>query len=475
MTLSAGSLEGEGRITSQPQNLCRSVGFIPEGKRFIRWLQAEGSINEAIATELYERAKWKRNTIHEDRSFEINYPFFAAAGALHVPDVASIFSDGDPLGIKGRMSFFYTRPAFDHAADIRAANEAINPTGTLIDDVATFFWPCHTTHDPVWAGLDRFHRLKGYPFRFYTLSPDAATFFDENFDHHVDSQQAAHLKDQEKAKFHGKAKTKHLRLALALHLHEQVMARRTNENWVYVLDAKHLAVAYEIGNYLDMVSSRLADFFTFVMSPATTGPANNSAATPAKVSARQQLDQVLQGEWSSFENLSVDKQVAFWQLAQLALLSNSVWIESAAFARQTAVRPLVSALGEYAIARLACFLQHLGFVSIVKGNNTHGTPVFYMVKRHLTQQLNLFNLWSNLLLELEVGLHAYRTFPHDAVLQHKPTNAAGVPVFRDVEDATLRARMQLVQAWRQSVHAQVGHGAEAAPPPASPARARTLN
>ena len=65
MTLSAGSLEGEGRTMSSPQNLGRSVGYLAEGKRFLRWLQAEGSMNESIATELYERAKWKRTTIVE--------------------------------------------------------------------------------------------------------------------------------------------------------------------------------------------------------------------------------------------------------------------------------------------------------------------------------------------------------------------------------------------------------------------------
>lgn len=457
---------------SQPQNLCRSVGFIPEGKRFLRWLQAEGSINEAIATELYERAKWKRNTIHEDRSFEIRYPFFAAAGALHVPDVASIFTDGDPLGIKGRLSFMYTRPAFDHAADIRAANQQINQTGTLVEDLATFFWPCHTTHDPVWAGLDRFEKQKGYPFRFYSLTPDAAAFFDERFDQHVEGQKAAHLADQEKAKFHGKAKTKHLRLALALHLHEQTLARRTQENWKAAVDAKHLAVADEIGKYMDMITARLSDFFGFVMNVAAPKPQSTPAAV--KLTARQQLDQVLQGAWASFQELPADKQTTFWQLAQMALSSPAVWIENAAFARQSAVRPLVDSIGENAVARLACLLRHLGLVTVVKGSNTHGTPLFYIVKRHLTPQLPLFHLWSSMLQEFEVGLHAYKTFPAETVLQHKQHHAATDPTFDDQDEATLRPRLGILQTWRAAVHA----GAAAAvtqPPAAGPQRARTLN
>lgn len=81
MTMSAGSLEGEGRTMSCPQNLGRSVGFLAEGKRFLRWLQAEGTMNEAIATELYERSKWKRTTIVEARGWLLTCVLFQSSGA----------------------------------------------------------------------------------------------------------------------------------------------------------------------------------------------------------------------------------------------------------------------------------------------------------------------------------------------------------------------------------------------------------
>ena len=125
MTLSSGSLEGEGRLMAQEQNLGRSTGYMAEGKRFFKWLLQEGSLNESIATELYERSKWKRTTINDERSFEVLYPFFAVCGALHVPDVASLFLEGDPLGIRGRVSFFYSRPAFNKASEIRQANQEL--------------------------------------------------------------------------------------------------------------------------------------------------------------------------------------------------------------------------------------------------------------------------------------------------------------------------------------------------------------
>ena len=46
LTLSSGSLEGEGRVMARPQNLGRSVGYMAEGKRFFKWLLQEGTVNE---------------------------------------------------------------------------------------------------------------------------------------------------------------------------------------------------------------------------------------------------------------------------------------------------------------------------------------------------------------------------------------------------------------------------------------------
>lgn len=464
MTVSAGSLEGEGRMMSQPQNLGRSVGFMSEGKRFFKWLQNEGSINESIATELYERAKWKRTTIHEDRSFEMSYPFFAACGALHVPDVASLFLDGDPLGIRGRVSFFYSRPAFNIANELRAANRAINANDCLVDECATFFWPCHTTHDPVWSGMDRFTQIKNYPFRFYSLSPDAQRIFDEHFDHHVLEQKQQHLVDQEKAKYHGKAKTKHLRLALALHLFEQTRLQRTSENWDLVLASKHLVVASKLGDYLDMVTDRLAQLFVQVTSDAK--PAVASPSDQVKLSARQQLLNVLQGEFAFFRDLPLEKQVFFWKLAQLFLQSTAVWIENAAFGRQQAVKNLLQSLGDvgnHAIPRAANLLQHLSLAVIVMGKNTHGTPLFYVVKRHLDASEPGFTSLSNLLVEFEIPLHAYKTFPTAVVLQHRPAHASSLPSFAAVDEDAVRPHVAIVQGWRSVTHERAAAGAALVP------------
>ena len=52
LSLGSGSLEGEGKVACQRQNLGRTCAFLTEGKRWFNWLQAEGTLNETIVTEL---------------------------------------------------------------------------------------------------------------------------------------------------------------------------------------------------------------------------------------------------------------------------------------------------------------------------------------------------------------------------------------------------------------------------------------
>ena len=498
ITMSAGSLEGEGRSMSCPQNLGRSVGFLAEGKRFLRWLQAEGTMNESIATELYERSKWKRTTIVEagvrlfvegvleflnllvlaalgscwslfkcqDRSFEIAYPYFAACGALHVPDVASLFLEGDPLGLRGRMSFFYSRPAFKKAAEVRAANATLNSSGQLSEEVATFFWPCNTTHDPLWAGLERFAQVKGYPFRVYELSEAARAVFDQAFDFHVAKQKENHLVDQELAKFHGKAKTKHVRLALALHLYEQTRQRKTSETWSMVVEQKHLVVAMKLGEYLDKVSEGMARFYASVMSdPIPPVP------SAGKLSARQQLTAVLEGDWSFFAQIDDGLKVLFWKLCHEVLLLESVWIENVALTRLRTVKLLLSPLadqGATVLPRVANLLEHLGLAAIVKGNNSHGTPLFFVVKRVLAGGMPGYSLLVDILSHFDISLASYKTFPSESVESHKPAKAAAMPSFSHVNEEVLRSRRDVVSAWK-SIVARLAAAPNAAAVAAAPA------
>ena len=69
--------------------------------------------------------------VSSQRSFEIVYPFLGVLGALHVEDLWSIFAQPDPLGLRGRLQIFYSRPVMKRAHDIETANADLgNQRGT---------------------------------------------------------------------------------------------------------------------------------------------------------------------------------------------------------------------------------------------------------------------------------------------------------------------------------------------------------
>ena len=94
----------------------------------------------------------------------------------------------------------------------------------------------------------------------------AYSIFEERFDHHVALQEAAHLRDQEEAKFHGKAKTKNLRWALLIHLVDQARTGVTLEEWSTQLTPGAIHAGNLIGDYCDAFGAKIADFFTGLVS-----------------------------------------------------------------------------------------------------------------------------------------------------------------------------------------------------------------
>ena len=82
--------------------------------RFLKWLEKEGSLNESVVVELFERLRWRRYTVHAD---VVPCPFLLAAGALHIEDVVELYTNGDPLGIRGRLGLFYARATFKRARE----------------------------------------------------------------------------------------------------------------------------------------------------------------------------------------------------------------------------------------------------------------------------------------------------------------------------------------------------------------------
>ena len=63
------------------------------------------------------------------------YPHIGVSGNVHVEDIAPIFLQADPLGLRGRLLFFYARQRFCRLEEIRAANEALNTTAVRLSDL----------------------------------------------------------------------------------------------------------------------------------------------------------------------------------------------------------------------------------------------------------------------------------------------------------------------------------------------------
>ena len=337
--------------------------------------------------------------------------------------------------------------------------------------VATFVWPCHTTHDPVWCGHDRFTNIKGYYFRKYTLDADASRHFDEHFDQHVAAQRENHLVNQEKAKYHGKAKTKHLRLALALHLFEQVRLRRTSETWTMEIASRHIVAALALGTYLDMVTKKLATCFESAMASVTDAamPATPAGAT-VRLSARQQLQSVLNTTWDFYTTGACTESVSctLWLLCKLILGIDSVWIDSGALGRRAQVKQICGANPEggavHKLARAANVLEHLYLVSTVMNKNTHGSPCFYLVKRHLQAETPGHQALLDLLATFDVGIATYRSFSSASIQEHRPNHASALPTFAEVDTVRFNERQPLVRQWRaacyRNAEAQTAAGAQ---------------
>jgi len=67
--------------------------------------------------------------INLQRSFSMPYPFLGVCGALHLEDIWPLYAQADPLGLRGRLCLFYSRPVMKRARDIEAANERLGNTG----------------------------------------------------------------------------------------------------------------------------------------------------------------------------------------------------------------------------------------------------------------------------------------------------------------------------------------------------------
>jgi hypothetical protein len=105
-------------------------GFLVELEQFLAWLSGEFAINKAIATTLWERMSWMRDTVTKDKSFQMTFPFMGFLAASHVEDVQPLYTSRDPLGLRNRIELFYSKPSFKRYREIKEANEETGNNGS---------------------------------------------------------------------------------------------------------------------------------------------------------------------------------------------------------------------------------------------------------------------------------------------------------------------------------------------------------
>jgi len=427
MTMGSGSLEGEGKQAALRRNLGRSCAFAAEGSRFFAWLHQEGALNSSIVVELYERAKWKRTTLDGTRSFEIPYPFLAMSGAVHLEDIAFMFCEQDPLGLRGRAKFLYTRPSFKRAAELREANAAHNPRRTLLADLVDKFLPIHRAHSLDHTPRDLFEFPKDYPLRAYTLHADAVPLFDATFDKHVVSQEQNYLTNHTLAKAHGKLKTANLRFGLQVHLREQARLGRAPGDWSLVLSDKALRFGDTFGHYLDVVGDQLGQFFRNLVGETPGGGPGNSG-TGAK------LRDVLKTDVAVLVNQCGPERSRLLRLAKVVLTQTSPWTLASQLRHMPACQEILNDVPsddwDNYFGRVGALLIYMRLGNALMSVNTSGPKSLFMIRRPLLQDAAHVH-FVNILHKLDVEMREYKPVNLEKLKKDKPRTAPD-PSFPDV-------------------------------------------
>ena len=437
LSLGSGSLEGEGKVASQRQNLGRTCAFLTEGKRWFNWLQAEGTLNETIVTELYERAKWRRVTLDGTRSFTLMYPYFGVVGSVHLPDIAFLWGQEDALGIRGRARFLYTRPSFKRALELREANAEHNADRSLTKRLVERFLPIHRAHSLDHTARGQFEFSKGYPFRVYTLSMNdgAQTLFEETFDHHVQQQEDNYLEHHTLAKQHGKKKTSNLRFALQVHMREQARLGRNPDAWSLTVPRAAVEFSQEFGRFLDLIGDKLDSFFASlverhqpaaglqVVAPTGAQRFRDLAATPLDV----------------FQSMTLEHRKVYVRLLKHVFTQTMAWLTGSALRNFAVFKDSMEELrvnpgeADDYVCRVGALLHLTCLGTFQVSSNKSGPRNFFFIKRALVQDASMVH-FVNILHAFGLQPSAYSGQSLEQLRQLKPKTAVD-PSFPDLPDA----------------------------------------
>lgn len=183
-------------------------------------------------------------------------------------------------------------------------------------------------HDPLHAApAHLFEDHAGYQWRVYTLAPEALRDFEARFDYHTQQQEAAHLQRLAESHFHSKAKTKHLRHALALHLCEESRLGHAVNEWNTVVPLPAMLVGRALSDYMDKCDRTVADFVADVLQRGDAAP-KPSVGGGGRATVRQQLLAVLATNQGHLEQLQPPRIHPVLEIMRAVLRARHPWIES---------------------------------------------------------------------------------------------------------------------------------------------------
>ena len=453
--LGTGSLEGIGLKIASFLGWTAAGGFLVEGTQFLQWLQTEFGVNKAIATQLWERMSWQRDVINLQRSFSMPYPFIGVCGALHLEDIWPLFTGSDPLGLRGRLCLFYTRPVMKRAREIAAANTRIgNAKGSnhLEKLLVDRYFPIYQAHAQEHRDEGHFTFHLDYPFLNYDFAADAnnvaeVAFF-RHFDQHAQLQEETYLVNHEQSKKHGKLKGKHLRHALNWQNLVNAWQPAEVAAWPTGITQMSLTAADLIGQHCEGVAAVVQSFAAAQTASTSSVPGGPAEVVPRSIGGR--ISTMLATSTSDLLDAVTSNRKILLQFIALLLQMRTTWLDSTRLRSHSFIRDQFAdgSADEtlLLVLRALCVVHRLGLGVCAASTNTTGPKRLFLVKRLRTEPY--LQLYQEVLHFFHIPEDAFFAPSLDSIREERPA-AAPLIQFADfvVEDGL--ACLEKLTAWNE--------------------------
>ncbi|CAK8999582.1 Uncharacterized protein (Fragment) [Durusdinium trenchii] len=459
LRLGTGSLEGIGLRMSQFPDWTATSGFLVEGLQFVQWLQAEFGLNRAIATQLWERMSWQRDVVNQGRSFDMTYPFLGVCGALHLEDVWPMFAQPDPLGLRGRLCFFYSRPALKRAREIEEANARLQNyrgSNNLEHTLVERFWRIYQAHAHEHRPAAAFSWHLEYPFLNYAFGDgdDAANIFARAFDEHVQLQEETYLVQHEVSKRHGKLKGKHLRHALNWHNVVCGYHQSDPQAWPTTVTAASLRAAEILGGYCEQVAEVITKFAAEIQKRETAAKEDKTEKKDGRTQGNH-IDALRRMSCEDFLGaVPPGHRLHLVAFGAVLLKMHTVWLDSTALRSHCFVRDTFPGLAAEAkllfVWRTVSLLERLSVCICGLTTNAYGPKRLLAVKRPLpTEDGDTRRVFLDVLhlLGVEPGTHHGLSMAETLAKSppNAPTLAAGA-----VDVAAVAPMLEVLADWKRA-------------------------